>query len=117
MLTNRICAVKSIGLGKVEREAVVRITTEKEILKACRHPHITQLYEALHDEVNGQELLFMELCIGGDLLTYLRKRRRLRQAPVWATEWQNNNRAFDKDHSKLVSNSRSYAQLRDRRQL
>lgn len=54
-----------------------RITTEKEILKTLRHPNIVKLYECIQDEVNGYDLIFMEICTGGDLLSYLRRRKHL----------------------------------------
>ena len=80
-LTSKLLAVKSINLGRVgNRNACKRITTEKEILRACRHPNIVKLYETIHDKTTGLELLFMELCIGGDMLQYLRKRRKLKES-------------------------------------
>ena len=48
VLSNRICAVKSINFGS-HKIAINRITTEKEILKACRHPNIVKLYECISD--------------------------------------------------------------------
>lgn len=89
-LSNKLCAVKSININKVggdnpfktgeDNTAVQRITTEKEILKELRHPNIVKLYEAIHDHKEGYELLYMELCTGGDMLQYLRKRRRLTES-------------------------------------
>jgi len=77
-LSKKICAVKSINMKKVKSEvAVKRITNEREILKDLRHPYIVKLYESIRDEAMGYELLFMELCTGGDMLHYLRRRRRL----------------------------------------
>ena len=77
-LSTKLCAVKSINISKVSNEnAIRRITTEKEILKDLRHPNIVKLYECIQDETHGYELMFMELCTGGDLLAYLRRRRRL----------------------------------------
>ena len=61
-------------------EAVKRISTEKVILRSCRHPNIVKLYECIFDREKGYELLIMEICTGGDLLAYLRKRRRLTES-------------------------------------
>ena len=80
-LSMKLCAVKSINMCNMNsKEAIYRISVEKEVLKACRHPNIVKLYECIHDADTGYELLFMELCIGGDLLSYLRKRRRLKES-------------------------------------
>lgn len=84
-LTKKICAVKSINMNKeMTANAVKKITTEKEILTDLRHPSIVKLYETISfemlrpkDKVEGYELIFMEICTGGNMLTYLRKRRRL----------------------------------------
>lgn len=59
--------------------AIKKITNEKELLKDLRHQSIVKLYEAIRDDEHGYELLFMELCTGGDLLHYLRRRRRLEE--------------------------------------
>ena len=65
-------------MRKVSTEsAIKKITNEKELLKDLRHSSIVKLYEAIRDEQMGYELLFMELCTGGDMLHYLRRRRRL----------------------------------------
>jgi serine/threonine protein kinase len=48
---------------------------EVSILKKTRHPNIVSLYDTL--ETSKHLLFVMELCGGGDLLNYVRKRRRL----------------------------------------
>jgi serine/threonine protein kinase len=45
------------------------------ILKVLRHPHVVKLLETF--EVENHILIVMELCPGGDLLNYVRKRRKL----------------------------------------
>lgn len=45
------------------------------ILKRIRHKNIVRLYE--YFETERHILFVMELCAGGDLLNYVRKRRRL----------------------------------------
>jgi serine/threonine protein kinase len=42
-----------------------------------RHPHVVKLYETF--ETKEHFLLVMELCPGGDLLNYVRKRRKLKE--------------------------------------
>ena len=79
-LSSKLCAVKSINLKKVKAEsAIKRIANEKEILETIRHPNIVKLYETIRDERQGYELIYMELCTGGDLLDYLRRRRILKE--------------------------------------
>ncbi len=50
---------------------------EVVILKKTRHPNIVKLYEFF--ETNKHLLFVMELSGGGDLLNYVRKRRRLKE--------------------------------------
>ena len=99
-LSKKLCAVKSINMSKLranltrkqeERDVIPRIRTEKEILTRINHPNIVKLYESItyenHDNRKNYdfqetrkttyELLFMEICTGGSLLHYLRRRRRL----------------------------------------
>lgn len=47
------------------------------ILKRIRHRNIVRLYE--YFETEKHILFVMELCAGGDLLNYVRKRRRLHE--------------------------------------
>lgn len=48
---------------------------EVGILLRLRHPSVVKLYETF--ETGRHILLVMELCAGGDLLNYVRKRRKL----------------------------------------
>lgn len=50
---------------------------EVMILKKTRHPNIVRLYEFF--ETSKHILFVMELCAGGDLLNYVRKRRKLKE--------------------------------------
>lgn len=47
------------------------------ILKKTRHHNIVRLYEFF--ETAKHILFVMELCAGGDLLNYVRKRRKLKE--------------------------------------
>jgi len=48
---------------------------EVGILLRLRHPSVVKLYETF--ETKKAMLLSMELCAGGDLLNYVRKRKEL----------------------------------------
>ena len=50
---------------------------EVGILLRMRHPSIVKLFETF--ETGRHILLVMELCAGGDLLNYVRKRRKLKE--------------------------------------
>lgn len=54
-----------------------KIMQEFNILRRTRHANIVRLYESFE---TPQHIVFvMEVCGGGDLLTYVRKRRRLKE--------------------------------------
>jgi serine/threonine protein kinase len=46
-------------------------------LQKLRHKNVIKLYESNYLETDNHKLFFMELCQGGDLLTYVRKRKAL----------------------------------------
>ena len=50
---------------------------EVYILKKIRHPNVIRLYETF--ETKKHILFVLEMCSGGDLLNYVRKRRRLKE--------------------------------------
>ena len=75
-LTGSYVAVKSISkqvmTDEVSKNKVLR---EVSIWEQLRHPSVITLYESFESE---KHLLYVEeLCAGGDLLSYVRKRRRL----------------------------------------
>ena len=91
-LSKKLCAVKSINMSKLranltkkqeEKDVIPRIRTEKEILTRLNHPNIVRLYESITYEIKdtrtSYELLFMEICTGGSMLQYLRRRRKLEE--------------------------------------
>jgi len=51
----------------------IKLKNELFLLKNLRHPNIVKLFENI--EANKYHMLFMELCTGGDLLHYVRRRR------------------------------------------
>eukprot|EP01022_Parablepharisma_sp_SALTPOND_P008062 TRINITY_DN135136_c0_g1_i1.p1 TRINITY_DN135136_c0_g1~~TRINITY_DN135136_c0_g1_i1.p1 ORF type:complete len:1066 (-),score=121.39 TRINITY_DN135136_c0_g1_i1:164-3244(-) len=77
-LTGKLVALKAVKkefLGdSVSKKKVMQ---EFSILKQIRHPHIIRLYETFESDKNI--IFVIELCSGGDLLTYVRKRRRLKE--------------------------------------
>jgi serine/threonine protein kinase len=50
---------------------------EVELLKKLNHKNIVKLYE--YFETEKYTLFVIELCSGGDLLNYVRRRRRLKE--------------------------------------
>ena len=86
-LSGRLLAVKSVnntylrGDGPIDDDkmspAFEKMIKEIALLETFRHPHIVKLYETLKPKASGVPyyLMFMELCAGGDLLQFVRKRR------------------------------------------
>lgn len=50
---------------------------EVTILRKIKHRHVVKLFETF--ETAKHILFVLELCSGGDLLNYVRKRRRLKE--------------------------------------
>ncbi len=81
-LTNKLLAVKSVNTAYIKKEgAFKKLTSEINLLSSIRHPNIVKLYEVLKptetDPPLDYYLMFMELCTGGDLLHFVRKRRKV----------------------------------------
>jgi 5'-AMP-activated protein kinase, catalytic alpha subunit len=77
-LTTRFLALKSINKTFMSDEnSHKKVIQEYQILKKVRHPNIVRLYEKFENE---QHIVYvMEVCGGGDLLTYVRRRRKLKE--------------------------------------
>ena len=74
--TNQLVAIKSINKEFLEEERSRRkVAKEVAILKKLQHKNIVNLYETFETEKHF--LLVTELCAGGDLLSYVRRRRKL----------------------------------------
>jgi len=54
-----------------------KVKREIHILQQLKQESVIQLYETFESEKNI--LLVFELCVGGDLLIYVRKRRKLKE--------------------------------------
>jgi len=52
-----------------------KIENETSLLRVMRHKSVVKLFETF--ETEKHYLFIMELCAGGDLLSYVRKRRKL----------------------------------------
>ncbi len=77
-LTQRFAAVKSINKQYLSEETQTKkVMQEVVILKRTRHRNVVRLYEFF--ETQKHILFVIELCAGGDLLNYVRKRRRLKE--------------------------------------
>ena len=50
---------------------------EVGLLLKLRHNHVVKIYETIETEQNI--VIVMEICAGGDLLNYVRKRRKLKE--------------------------------------
>ena len=78
-LTRKMVAIKSINkeclTDETSRDKVMQ---EFSILKLLKHKSVIRLYETF--ESKKHILFIVELCAGGDLLKYVRKRRRLKES-------------------------------------
>ena len=77
-LSNKFVALKSINKQFLSEEASKRkVMQEFNILRRTRHISIVRLYESFE---TAQHIVFvMEVCGSGDLLTYVRRRRKLKE--------------------------------------
>eukprot|EP01022_Parablepharisma_sp_SALTPOND_P013441 TRINITY_DN17_c0_g2_i1.p1 TRINITY_DN17_c0_g2~~TRINITY_DN17_c0_g2_i1.p1 ORF type:complete len:912 (+),score=114.75 TRINITY_DN17_c0_g2_i1:1513-4248(+) len=77
-LTGKMVAIKSINKECfTDESSKKKVMQEFSILKLMRHSSVIRLYETF--ESKKHILFIIELCAGGDLLNYVRKRRRLKE--------------------------------------
>jgi len=77
-LTGKMVAIKSINKECLTDEnSKKKVMQEFSILKLMKHQSVIRLYETF--ESKKHILFIIELCAGGDLLNYVRKRRRLKE--------------------------------------
>lgn len=75
-LSRKLVALKSINKEFMNDEKQkLKVMHEVGILLRLRHRSVVQLYETF--ETKRHMILAMELCAGGDLLNYVRKRKKL----------------------------------------
>ncbi|CDW72434.1 protein kinase domain containing protein [Stylonychia lemnae] len=78
-LCNHLVAVKSINKQFLSEDenSKKKMMQEVLILQKTRHDNLVRLYDSF--ETNKHIVFVMELCAGGDLLNYVRKRRKLKE--------------------------------------
>lgn len=75
-LSRKLVAIKSINKKFLQDDHSLRkIENEIALLRLMRHKSVVKLFETF--ETEKHYLFVMELCSGGDLLSYVRKRRKL----------------------------------------
>jgi len=76
-------AKKLVALKSLNKECLTdevqkqKLMKEVNLLLKLRHNNIVKIYETI--ETEKHLIIVMELCAGGDLLSYVRKRRRLKE--------------------------------------
>jgi serine/threonine protein kinase len=77
-LTGKFVALKSINKSfMADENSLKKVMQEYNILKRARHMNIVRLYESFETDLHI--IYVMEVCGGGDLLTYVRRRRKLKE--------------------------------------
>lgn len=77
-LVRKLVALKSLNKQVLTDEAhKAKLMKEVNLLLKLRHNHVVKIYETI--ETDKHIIIVMELCAGGDLLNYVRKRRRLKE--------------------------------------
>ena len=71
--TKEKVAIKIMNKKKMDSSDIELMRTEIEILKICQHPNIIRLYDIF--ENIDYIYIIMEYCPGGDLFSYLEKRK------------------------------------------
>ena len=71
--TKEKVAIKIMNKKKMDTSDIELMRTEIEILKICQHPNIIRLYDIF--ENIDYIYIIMEYCPGGDLFSYLEKRK------------------------------------------
>jgi len=77
-LVRKLVALKSLNKEMLtDGEQKAKLMKEVSLLLKLRHNHVVKIYETI--ETEKHIIIVMELCAGGDLLNYVRKRRRLKE--------------------------------------
>ena len=77
-LTGKLVAIKSIKKARLTDNASrAKVMKEYSILKNLRHKNIIRLYESF--ETEKHILIVMELCSGGDILSYIKRHKKLKE--------------------------------------
>ena len=78
VLTGRVVAIKSFNKKKLSlsnKEIMKKIMCETKLMKKLNHPNITKILEMFEDE--EYILIIMEYINGGNLFSFVKKRRKL----------------------------------------
>lgn len=76
ILTRQLVAIKSINKKYLKDEhSMKKINNETKILQSMLHSSVVKLFETF--ETEKHHLFVIEICAGGDLLSYVRKRRKV----------------------------------------
>lgn len=77
-LVRKLVALKSLNKEALtDQDQKKRLLKEVNLLLKLRHSHVVKIYETI--ETQKHIIIVMELCAGGDLLNYVRRRRRLKE--------------------------------------
>jgi serine/threonine protein kinase len=60
-----------------DKDQKQKLMKEVNLLLKLRHSHVVKIYETI--ETQKHIVIVMELCAGGDLLNYVRRRRKLKE--------------------------------------
>lgn len=86
-LSSKFVALKSLKKNALKAvELNTKVKNEISILKELKHPNVIKLYETF--ETDTRTILVMELCVGGDLLSYLKKRKKIKESVAKVTIFQ-----------------------------
>lgn len=77
-LVRKLVALKSLNKEIFnDKDEKIKILKEVSLLLKLRHSHVVKIYETI--ETSKHIVIVMELCAGGDLLNYVRRRRKLKE--------------------------------------
>lgn len=77
-LVRKLVALKSLNKEIfTDKDQKMKLMKEVNLLLKLRHSHVVKIYETI--ETEKHVVIVMELCAGGDLLNYVRKRRKLKE--------------------------------------
>lgn len=77
-LVRKLVALKSLDKEILnDKDQKHKLMKEVTLLLKIRHAHVVKIYETI--ETQKHVVIVMELCAGGDLLNYVRRRRKLKE--------------------------------------
>ncbi len=77
-LVRKLVALKFLNKSELtDKGQKDKLLREVSLLLKLRHNHVVKIYETIESEQHI--IIVMEICAGGDLLNYVRKRRRLKE--------------------------------------